>query len=602
MSGPTWKQVARSSDLRGPGPHAASTDGVDVVLVRTTSGDLRAFEGRCPHRGALLGEGELDGNTVVCRNHRWRFDAESGRREGGPECLERCDVREENGRVLVDVSRLVAAKAVWTTRHELPKVAQAAARAGKRDYEDLPGPPPLPLLGNAHQVDAGRLHLQLEEWARRYGSPFRFAIGGRKIMVLSEMSEMMPVLRERPETFRRGSNLEPIFRELGVAGVFSAEGASWRPQRRLSMEALSHRHLRSFYPTLANVASRLRARWMRAAERGDVLDIAEELKRFTVDVTTQLVFGYDIDTIGKDDNVIQEKLGLLFPAINRRLFAVAPLWRIFKLPSDRAVDRALAEVRQWIATLVADARTRLASDPALAENPRNFLEAMLVARDEKGEPFDDETIFGNALTMLLAGEDTTAYTLAWSVHHLLESPSSVETLHRELASVVGEDDVPRDIETTNRLLYAGAVANEAMRVRPVAPLLFHESVVDTVVADVNVPKGIVLAKLIRVPAMSPDNFAAPEVFRPERWLDGPREGAHEPSAHQPFGSGPRICPGRTLALLEMRLVLATLYQSFDVERVGQAAGVGERFAFTMMPLGLEVRLRARQRAKLAASA
>src|SRR5690606_4806723 len=145
-----------------------------------------------------------------------------------------------------------------------------------------------------------------EEWARRYGAPYRFALGPKQVVVLSEMSDMMPVLRERPETFRRGSNLAPVFRELGVSGVFSAEGAAWRPQRRLSMEALSHRHLRGFYPTLASVAERLRARWVRAAERGDVLDIAEELKRFTVDVTTQLVFGYDIDTIGKDDDVIQE--------------------------------------------------------------------------------------------------------------------------------------------------------------------------------------------------------------------------------------------------------------------------------------------------------
>src|SRR6185503_433449 len=112
-----------------------------------------------------------------------------------------------------------------------------------------------------------RMHLQFEAWGREFGTPYSIAIGPRKLIVFSDVADMMPVLRDRPEAFTRGSNLAPVFKELGVAGVFSAEGSAWRPQRRLSMEALSHRHLRGFYPTLAAVAERLRNRWWRAAER-----------------------------------------------------------------------------------------------------------------------------------------------------------------------------------------------------------------------------------------------------------------------------------------------------------------------------------------------
>lgn len=584
MARAPWEAVARVAELRGPGPHAAAAGDVDVVLVRTAAG-WRALEGRCPHRGALLGEGELHDGVLVCRNHRWRFDVETGRRDGGQQCLAACPTREENGEVLVDVSRL-------RTRR--------TARVGKRRIEDLPGPRELPLLGSSHVLDVGRLHLQLEGWARRYGTPYRFAIGPRPVVVFADMADMLPVLRERPETFRRGSKLEPVFKELGVAGVFSAEGAAWRPQRRLSMEALSHRHLRGFYPTLATVAERLRARWARAAERGDEVDLAEELKRFTVDVTTQLVFGYDIDTIGRDGDVIQDKLGLLFPAFNRRIFALVPWWRFVRLPSDRAVDRVVAELREWIRGLVDEARARLAADPHRAEQPANFLEAMLTARDERGEAFDDEAIFGNAVTMLLAGEDTTAYSLAWAVHHLLEAPSAVTALRAELSGALGEDAVPKSIDVVNRLAYAGAVANEAMRLRPVAPLLFFEPLEDTTVGDVLLPRATLTALLLRPPAVSAASFGAPAEFRPARWIDEQQTGgAHDPSAHQPFGSGPRICPGRTLALLEMKLVLATLYQSFDVERVGDAARVEEAFSFTMMPVGLKVRFRPRAIAALA---
>jgi len=232
--------------------------------------------------------------------------------------------------------------------------------------------------------------------------------------------------------------------------VFSAEGQSWRVQRRLSMEALSHRHLKTFYPTLRTIAERLRQRWTSAAERGDVLDLNDELKRFTVDVTTQLAFGYDIDTLRHEGDIIQRKLELIFPMLNRRIFAVAPWWRLLRTPADRRVDRAIRELHAWLAKLVGEARERLVADPGRAERPENFLEAMLVARDEEGQPFSDDTILGNAMTMLGAGEETTAYTLAWAVHHMTDEPQAVEALRAELRSVLGDDLVPPTIEAANR--------------------------------------------------------------------------------------------------------------------------------------------------------
>lgn len=570
-----WTRVGRSDDLEGPGPHAVSAAGTDVVLVRGPSG-LRAFEGRCPHQGALLGEGELEGDTLVCRNHRWRFSVESGQRDGGPQCLRSCPARDVGGDVEVDVGPL--------------QISDRGDASRLRKPSDLPGPPAAPLLGSAHLLTPRSLHLQLEEWARRYGTPFSYRFGRQRVVVFAELSAMNPVFRNRPETFRRTTNIESIFRELKVDGVFSAEGDAWRPQRRLAMEALSHRHLRSFYPTVAEVATRLRRRWERAAARRDVLDLPEELKRFTVDLTTQLAFGHDLNTIEQEGDIIQDKLELLLPAVSQRLFAILPWWRIVRLPADRRLDRAVDDVRAWLRERVESARSRLAADPARAARPQNFLEAMLVAKDERGRPFDDEVVLGNALTMLVAGEDTTAYSVAWAVHHLIDAPSETAALRADVDRVLGDDAVPADIETAGDLTYAGAVANEAMRLRPVAPLFFFEPLTDTVIDDVEIPKGTTIALLTRVPATAAANFEEPARFRPARWVDGQASGAHEASAHQPFGSGPRICPGRTLALLEMKVLLATLYKSFDVTRVGLSDSVREVFAFTMVPEGLRVRL------------
>src|SRR5271166_5936208 len=95
MQPETFVRLANLSELKGAGPFALSANGVDVVLSRT-GGEWHAFGGRCPHQGALLGEGELDGDALVCRNHRWRFALDSGQRDGGPECLAPCPVAERD--------------------------------------------------------------------------------------------------------------------------------------------------------------------------------------------------------------------------------------------------------------------------------------------------------------------------------------------------------------------------------------------------------------------------------------------------------------------------------------------------------------------------
>jgi cytochrome P450 len=139
-----------------------------------------------------------------------------------------------------------------------------------------------------------------------------------------------------------------------------------------------------------------------------------------------------------------------------------------------------------------------------------------------------------------------------------------------------------------------AVLNEAMRLKPVAPLLGLEALEDLIVGDVEVPKGSWLTVMLRSPALDPASFARPSQFEPERWLpERPDGDAHAAGVSMPFGSGPRICPGRSLALLEMRVVLATLIKNFDFERVGSPDEVHEHFSFTVSPRGLRVRLRER---------
>jgi cytochrome P450 len=373
-----------------------------------------------------LGEGEIDGDKLVCRNHRWRFSVESGQREGGPGCLASCPVIERADVIFVDPT---GPKPVF------------AKLAGQRSLDELPGPKPRPLLGNAHQIELSKAHLVLEGWARQYGPTFKFHRGQTRVAATSDAAMVNEVLLARPDTFRRSVRTDEALSEVGIKGVFNAEGPAWRSQRKLAVAALAQRSLKQLYPHIKTVADRLKRRWERAAATGEALDVVDEMKRFTVDVTMLIAFGHDANTVDATNDVIQQHLEVILPGVSRRIFATFPRWRYVKLPSDRRLDRALAAASEWLGGLLVETRKRLEASPDRANQPANFLESMVVAVDEKGEPYSDATIMSNLITMLLAGEDTTAFTLAWAVHELCDNPRWAEALRREADDVCGALDV-----------------------------------------------------------------------------------------------------------------------------------------------------------------
>jgi cytochrome P450 len=141
------------------------------------------------------------------------------------------------------------------------------------------------------------------------------------------------------------------------------------------------------------------------------------------------------------------------------------------------------------------------------------------------------------------------------------------------------------------LAFVEACANETMRLKPVAPILMLESIHDTVVGDIEVPAGTLLMCLMRAGAIDERHFPDARAFDPARWLSSaPASSAKRVS--MPFGAGPRLCPGRYLAMLEMKMVMAMLLAGFNIERVSTPDGeeAKEHLAFTMAPVGLRLKL------------
>ena len=464
--------------------------------------------------------------------------------------------------------------------------------AAARNLIDLPGPRGVPVLGNLLQLDPPRLHTILGGWADQYGPLFRLRLRGRDVLVVSDTELIGEVLRSRPEKFRRRRALRTVMLELGIDGVFNAEGTDWRRQRKLAMYALNTAHMREFFQRLDQVTARLQQRWERAARSGEAIDTQRDLMRFTVDVTSGLAFGHDLNTLEQTGDAIQNHLDKIFPALTRRLLMPFAYWRYFKLPTDRALDKAMAEVHKLVNAFIANSRAQLAQDPARRAKPTNFLEAMLVARDDDANGFTDAEIVGNALTMLLAGEDTTANTIGWMIHFMIENPAVQARMREEVDRALGAHRRVPDYATTDSLPYIEAVAHEAMRLEPVAPFLAMEANYACTIGDVAVPAGTSVFLVMLHPAVQPANFDDPRAFRPERWLD-PGAGAHNTKAFMPFGSGPRYCPGRHLAMLEIKMVAAMLCRNFEVVRAPGSLPTVDHFVFTLTPKNLAVTLRAR---------
>jgi cytochrome P450 len=439
-------------------------------------------------------------------------------------------------------------------------------------------------------VSPKQLHLVVERWAKRYGTAYTFRLFHRRIVVLSDPAVMHAALRERPTIFRRMATIDDVLKGLGVDGVFSAEGEAWRLQRRTVAPALDARHVRSFFPALRDIAVRLQRRWDRAAASGIPLDVLSDLARFTVDATTSFAFGYDVNSLERDEDVLQGHLARVFPMINRRLSLPFPYWRYVKLPIDRTFDRSIAHVRMRVEAMIDAARDRRVSqDRDDRQRPKNFIEAVLSEPPDGNAALSTAELYGNAMTILAAGEDTTASTLAWTLHLVAQHPAVQSRLLAEAQAVLGADTVLSSVDDARALVYHEAVISESLRLKPVVPLFFLQANVTTVLDGIHIPAGTPIFLATRAHDLA--NTARDTDFAPERWLDEGDTGRR--FGDFAFGAGPRLCPGRNLAILEMKVALSMIVKNFALEPLGVGDGVCEEFSFVMAPRNLRLRLERR---------
>lgn len=458
----------------------------------------------------------------------------------------------------------------------------------------LTGPRALPLLGNAPEfVRGGVPHRQLERWADEHGPTYRLRLGPRNVVVTADPAHVDLVLRRRPDDFRRARSTTSIVDELIRRGAFTAEGDHWRRLRKVATQSLSPSYLRQYFDTITMVTERLLRRWEAFGASGERIDVLDQMTRYTLDVAVGLAMGHDLNSLESVGEGLHSRLPTLFAAFSQRLMTPLPYWRLVKLPRDRRLDATVREVEALVGQRYAEAKTRVTA----GKPPSNFLEALVKPLDDVPEITDHE-VLGNVFTMLLAGSDSTSATASWALHLLTEHPEAHARVRAEADEVLGDDRLPADPAAMARLRYAEAVVHEALRLRPAVPFLGFEPTRATTLTGSD-GRALSLAKDEEVLLLlsygarrDTGRFPAPDEFRPERWLDG--RPAEEALPFVPFGSGPRFCPGRNLALIETSMVTSVLARNFDFALDRSAGPVVEGLSFAVVPRNLRLSVSPRE--------
>ena len=412
-----------------------------------------------------------------------------------------------------------------------------------------PGPKGTLLGGNVRQFRAALLNFLLET-AREYGPLASFRIGPRRVFLASGPDLIEQVLVTDAKHYIKHFGARAFKPVLGN-GLVTSEGAFWHRQRKLIQPAFLKIRVQSYAQIMAELTDQMLDSWF----PGKSVQIDYEFEALTSKIALKTLF--DLEDSG-DRQRFSGTLKLAFELMNvrlRRIFKL-PLW--VPTPANLRLQGAVGELDRTVEGFIASGRSR-------RDIGDDLLSRLLVAQHEDGTRMSDLQLRDEAMTLYLAGHETTALTLAWSWYLLSQNPNVENELVSEWQHVLAGATPTAD--QLHRLPYTAAVIAESMRLYPPVYVIGREATDDLELGGYRVKRGYTVLMSQWVNHRDPRYFPEPEEFRPERWENGLAKRIPK-FAYYPFGGGQRLCVGSSFALMEAAIILAA---------------VGQRYRFTLVP-------------------
>lgn len=391
----------------------------------------------------------------------------------------------------------------------------------------------------------------LRQLAREYGDLVFVRLGPYKGYVVAQPDYVREVLVSQAAKFHKARLDKQILSKFLGQGLLTSDGDFHRHQRALAQPAFHARRIEAYGQVMVAYAQRLLDQW----HDGQQLEIDQEMMQLTMFIVAKTLFDADVtaeaERAGQAIEALQAAGNLEF----KRSLSI-PLW--LPTPNNRRFRRASATLDDIISGIIAERRAA-AVDGVVADTG-DLLSMLLLAQDEDGRHMPDRQVIDEAVTLFAAGHETTSNALTWTWYLLAQHPEIEAKFQAELAEVLGgRAPTVADLE---RLTYTHMILKEALRLYPPVWILNGRTPQEDVsLGGYTIPAGSIVFispyLMHRLPQYfpEPDRFD-PERFRPEREKELPRY------AYIPFGGGPRVCIGNAFALMEARLILATIGQRY----------------------------------------
>ena len=412
----------------------------------------------------------------------------------------------------------------------------------------------------------------LTQCARTYGDASHWRFGPQHFFFFNHPDQIRDILVTNARSFMKGRALQRAKIFLGE-GLLTSEGELHRRQRRLVLPAFHHERIQHYGEVMVAYGRRAAEQW----RDGEELDVHREMMRLTLSIVGKTLF--DADVAGEADE-LGRALTVLMDLFTTLLSPFAGILQRLPLPQTRRFRKAMARLDATIYRIIEERR-------AAGIDRGDLLSMLLLAQDEEechpersegagwqggtmsvppAPPgpsltlgMTDLQVRDEAMTLLLAGHETTANALAWTWYHLSRNPEAERGMHDEIARVCG-DRIPSPADVA-RLTFTEMVLAESMRIHPPAYLIGRMALEDVTVGAWRVPKGAIVIVAEIVTHRDARWFPDPMRFDPMRFT-GDAKAARPKFAYFPFGGGPRICIGESFAWTEGILLLATIAQQW----------------------------------------
>jgi cytochrome P450 len=399
--------------------------------------------------------------------------------------------------------------------------------------------------------------------ACEHGDVSHARLGAYHVVLLAHPDDIRDLLVTHHRTFHKGPALQTMKVLLGE-GLLTSEGEFHLRQRRLAQPAFHRGRVHAYGEAMARHALEMRGAW----RAGQSVDMAQEMSRLTLGVVAETLFG---SRVGREADEVLAALTAVLGYFDLLLLPGVQL--LFRLPTPwtRRYRNAQARLDRTIYRLIAARR----ANPA----DRGDLLSLLLHAQEEGEGMTDRQLRDEALTIFLAGQETTANALTWTWYLLSRNPAVEERLHAELDAVLGGRTPTADDYAG--LPYTKMVISESMRLYPPAWAVGRRATAPYDVRGYALPAGTVFIASQWVTHRDARWFPEPERFDPERWTPN-AEAARPKFSYFPFGGGSRVCIGEGFAWMEGVLLLAALAQAWR-PRLASGHPVEPRALVTLRP-------------------